>query len=188
GGRRTALAGPPGGAYGTARAEPAIAVRDPDHSPATASGLGIIDANAPKRASRTVARPAAPNAPSRGSAMTSSRRARGNGGSRPSAASASPSRCSIPVSAASAIRAIAAAAGGGHARRAPHQTAPTPSPMSGPTTGNQASADGAGSAAPPNGVRKDRARRISVPPGSRAAASGRPRRAGPRRPRPRPTG
>ena len=95
----------------------------------------------------------APNAPTAGSAITSRRRSGGMGGNNPSAASASPSRWRYPVSTTSDASAIAAAAAAGHARPANHHTAPTPSPIAAPTTGNQSSVPGEGVAAPPNGVR-----------------------------------
>src|SRR5580704_11996190 len=140
-----------------------MAARDPHHRAPTTSGTAAVEANAPKRRSSTTTRVTAPKAPTAGSRMTSRRRSRSKGGNSPSAASASPSRCRYPVSATSAASAMPAAAAGGHARPANHHTPPTSRPMTAPTTGNQSSVPGDGTAAPPNGVKNAIALRTSGP-------------------------
>ncbi len=75
--------------------------------------------------------------------------------------SASPSRCSIPVSARSASTTMNAATGNGQILAVAHHRPPSASPSRTPTSGNQRKARGVGWRAPGNGVRNASAARTS---------------------------
>ena len=65
----------------------------------------------------------------------------------------------MPVRARSAPTTSAATTGADQARATSHHQPPSASPMAAPTAGNQDSDAGVGAAAPPSGVRNERARR-----------------------------
>ena len=112
----------------------------------------------------TVARPRATAAkdPICGSDMMSSRLRDGTCARRPSAVSASPSRCRAPVSAESAATASAAESNGGKERPATRQVSPTSVPSAAPTIGKYVIVTADGSAPDlPSGVRNETAARSS---------------------------
>src|ERR1700677_1096556 len=138
-----------------------MAVRDRHHKAATRKGAGRKVAKTAKRPSRTTTTAPIPKAPTVGSRITSSLRSRDRWGNRPSAVSASPSRCSIPVSPRSASTTMNAATGNGQIFAVAHQRPPRANPSARPTRGNQRKARGVGGRAPGKGVRKARAARMS---------------------------
>src|ERR1700722_1606387 len=138
-----------------------MAVRERHHRAATSRGAGRRVAKTAKRPSRTTTTAPTPKAPTVGSRITSSLRSGDRWGKRPSAVSASPSRCSIPVSPRSASTTMNAATGNGQIFAVAHHRPPRANPSARPTSGNQRKARGVGGRAPGNGVRNARAARIS---------------------------